>query len=54
MKKRRETCLLIGKEREVATLGCLYEQRGFQLSALFGCRCVGKTYPMSEFARERP
>ena len=46
--------MLIGREREMATLDRLYDQRGFQFPVLFGRRRVGKTYLMSEFARERP
>lgn len=46
--------MLIGREREMAVLERLYSQRGFQFSVLFGRRRVGKTYLMSEFARERP
>lgn len=46
--------MLLGRQVELDTLHRLYNKTGFQLPVLFGRRRVGKTYLMSEFARDKP
>lgn len=46
--------MLIGRERELATLKRLYDAACFQMPVLFGRRRVGKTYLMAAFTHDVP
>lgn len=46
--------MFVGREEELATLERLYSSSGFQMPVVYGRRRVGKTYLMSEFAKDKP
>ncbi len=46
--------MFIGRSRELASLGELYKEKGFQFAVIYGRRRVGKTSLISHFAKSEP
>lgn len=45
--------MFVGRERELAALGRMYDRPGFQMAVIYGRRRVGKTTLIDEFVRDK-